>query len=221
MDYIPRRNTDLRDWAANFAVLISADPGVYGLSAPEAAAVQAASDAFAAANTAASDPSTRTSATVAARREARAALLLLVRRAAAIIRADDSVTAGQRAALGLTAPDGAPSPVPAPTTFPLIGVVGATPGRHELRFADSATPDRRAKPPGAIGLQLFCAVGDDPPGAAGAGAARLVGQYTANPIRVSHDPGEAGKTATYYARWVTRRGLTGPWSSAVSFTIAA
>lgn len=219
MDYIPRRNADLRDWAANFAALISADPGAYGLSAPEAAAVQSAADAYTSAYTAAADPSTRTGSTVAARREARAALLSVVRRAAGIIRASASVTAAQRAALGLTVPAGGPTPVPAPATFPLIGVVGATPGRHELRFADSATPDRKAKPPGAIGLQLFCAVGH------GAGAtpdgARLVGQFTANPIRVDHRAADAGKPAAYFARWVTRRGLTGPWSAGVSFTIAA
>jgi len=30
---------------------------------------------------------------------------------------------------------------------------------------------------------------------------------------------ESGKRATYFARWVTRRGKTGPWSRALTMTI--
>jgi hypothetical protein len=39
-------------------------------------------------------------------------------------------------------------------------------------------------------------------------------------VRVELNPIDAGKTASYFARWVTRTGLFGPWSLPQSMTIA-
>lgn len=219
MDYLPTRLSDLRTWADNFAGLISGDPTSYGLTAGNATTIQSAVDAFGAAYTLGTDPLTRTTATVAAMRVARVSMTQTIRQFAAIIRANPSITAMQLAGLGLTVKDTEPSPIPAPATFPLIDVLNATPGRHELRYSDSASPDSRAKPFGAIGLQLFKTVAEgEAPSPEGA---ELVGQFTTNPVHVDNDPADAGKVATYFGRWITRTGLIGPWSHGTSFTIAA
>jgi hypothetical protein len=77
---------------------------------------------------------------------------------------------------------------------------------------------KRAKPEGVIQLELRRTVetGANPdPGAAGP-----VGVFTKQPVMVEQDPADAGKTATYFGRWVTRTGLTGPWSLPIAMTIA-
>jgi hypothetical protein len=209
----------LRDWAVNFSTLITATPTAYGLTAGNATTISTAVNAFTSAYTTATDPSTRTSSSVAAMRVAKANMIVVVRQFAAIIRANPAITAEQLSDLGLTVADTEPTPIPAPTTFPLLDVVKATPNRHELRYSDSESPDSRAKPPGATSLQLFRVV-DDAEVTSPTGAS-LVGMFTTNPVRIDSSPDDAGKTATYFARWVTRRGLIGPWSNGTSFTIAA
>jgi hypothetical protein len=135
------------------------------------------------------------------------------------------VTNADKTALGLNLPNNSPSPIGAPTTFPLLSIVSAGPGTHELRYADNTTPAIRKKPAGAIGLQLFCGVATsaivDPADCS------LKDVLTTQPYLSTFDVADRGKIATYFARWVTRgrqaggsAQLVGPWSSAVSMTIA-
>ena len=219
MTYLPSRLSLLRDWAVNFSTLITASPTTYGLTAGNATTIATSVNAFVAAYTLATDPGTRTRVTVAAMHVQRAAMTTVIRQYAAIIRANPGLPAEQCAELGLTVPDLLPSPIPAPATFPLVDVINATPGRHELRYSDSANPDSRSKPAGAIGMQLFRIVGEE--AVESPDAALLVGQFTTNPVRVDNNPADTGKVATYFARWITQRGLVGPWSNGTSFTIAA
>ena len=55
----------------------------------------------------------------------------------------------------------------------------------------------------------------------GIGEARSIGLYTKNPIGVAFDEADNTKIATYWGRWANSKGQYGPWSSAVSMTIAA
>jgi hypothetical protein len=43
---------------------------------------------------------------------------------------------------------------------------------------------------------------------------------TKNPVGINFVAGDVGKVCYYAARWITRRGLVGPWSNIVSFTVA-
>ena len=45
--------------------------------------------------------------------------------------------------------------------------------------------------------------------------------YTKQPVIVKHGEDHAGSTATFFGRWVTARGLVGPWSLPAHFTICA
>jgi hypothetical protein len=217
-DYVPDNQPVLRIWAANFAARIAAAPATYGLVAADATAITAAVNAFTTAFQTANEPSTRTKPAVAAKDAAMAFMLSVVRPYAINIRNNLAVSNEDKADLGLTIVDTGRTPVPAPVTQPILSVVGATPGVHTLRYADASTPARRAKPFGAVALQVYRLVA----AAAGAdvNAAQLHAQVTRQPFTVAFEPADNGKVCTYWGRWVTRTGLVGPWSAPVSFGVA-
>lgn len=108
---------------------------------------------------------------------------------------------------------------PCTESFPLLTVLGMTPGCMTLRYADSQTPHSRAKPADAIGLLLFVAMT-----AQGQGSvhdARFIKLCTKNPVEIRFDDRDDGFVATYYGRWVTRSGDMGLWSHPTSMRIAA
>jgi hypothetical protein len=74
-------------------------------------------------------------------------------------------------------------------------------------------------PFGAVCLQLFVAVGDEI--ATDSDQARFVGSFTKAKAEVNYDASDGGKVATYFARWASQRGETGPFSLPVSLRIAA
>jgi hypothetical protein len=218
-DYIPAREEQMRAWGVNFDTLLTANPALYGLQAGDAATVHAYVAAFTVALDAAVNPGTRTIATVAAKDGAKAAMLDILRGYAQQVRNNQGVSNANKAALGLTLVDPTPTPVPAPVTAPLLALVAATPGVQTLRFADASTPDKRAKPAGTIGMQLFVAIAATMP-AGGPDAARFKAFVTRQPFGVTFDPADKGLTAYYYARWQTRTGLVGPWSAVGAMVIA-
>jgi hypothetical protein len=213
-DYIPKSDSAVRDWLRNFASLIAANPNKYALTAADAAVLTSTSDAYSSAYDTAVAPSTRTSSNIADKDSQRAAAIGTARTYAQMIRATGAISNEDKIALGLRPANLSRTPIPAPRTAPLIMITGARSGTHELRYADTTTPNSRRKPPGAIQLQLSMVEGDAP--ATNPDAAKLVGLYTKQPVIVEHDATSNGKTATYFARWVTRRGLLGPWSLPVS-----
>jgi hypothetical protein len=46
--------------------------------------------------------------------------------------------------------------------------------------------------------------------------AQYVGEYGRNPITVSHEFKDGGRTATYFGRWIGARNEHGPWSIPIS-----
>jgi hypothetical protein len=216
--YIPSKEALLLAFATNFSTLITAVPATYGLTAPDAVAIAAVVNPFAAAYALATNPATRTTITIDTKDTAKAAMLVTVRRYAQLIKSDVAVNDEDKLALGIGIRDLVPTPIVAPATFPLLNPVGAGPLTHELRFADNLTPDSRAKPAGALGMQLFRSIGVVPPGSAA--AASFLAFVTKQPYVSAFDEADKNKTAYYYARWQTRTGLVGPWSQVASFTIA-
>lgn len=216
--YIPLKDSLCKDWLVNFAARITAAPATYGLTAAEALTICNAVNAFVAAYTIAIDPSTRTRASVADKDAMKAAALAISRPYAQLVRRNNGVSNQDKLDLGLTIVDTSPTPIPAPQTSPILSIVGATPLQHTLRYVDQNTPTKRAKPAGVIFLELMCQTSATPlTDPALIGFKQL---STANPVAVDFVQADAGKTAYYAARWVTRRGLLGPWSNIVSFTVA-
>lgn len=124
-------------------------------------------------------------------------------------------------AAGIRPPNPARDPIFCPQTSPILTILGNTPGAQTITFKDPTQEEKRAKPFGALALQLFLAVtdGDDP---APLAEARFHGLYmSSNRIAVEFGQNDDGRLATYYARWCGRREEVGPWSWPVSMRIAA
>ena len=56
-----------------------------------------------------------------------------------------------------------PAPIGPPTTSPIVTIECGNRLQQVLRFVDSATPTRKAKPAGALGVEIWNKVGTTPP----------------------------------------------------------
>ncbi len=221
-DYIPAKDADFAAWSENFATLIAATPTNYGLTAGQAAPITAANTAFQAAYATAINPTTRTSPAIAAKDVARADAEVLERQIAMIVRNNPAVSDALKTGLGLTIPKTTPTPIPAPTTPPQLLFVSATPQAATLAYRDTGSPAGKAKPAGAIGVELWRNVGTVP--ATDPAQCAFVGIVTKAPFGQSFAAGEVGKIATFFARFSTRSGpagvaQTGPWSAPLTFNV--
>lgn len=216
--YIPVAQESLRTWANNFAALITAGPATYGLVAGDATTIQNAADDYDAKLTLALDPGTRSPASIADKDASRMSLLGVARPYAIMIRNNAGVSDENKVALGLTIPDRNPTQIPAPTTLPLLNVAMATPLQQTLEYSDATTPMSKAKPFGAIALLVFAKTSataiTDPE------LLTYAKQVSKSPFVLDYAPGDQAKVAYIAARWVTRKGLLGPWSAITAAVVA-
>lgn len=214
--YIPATDSGFDDFAVNFADLLTADPSAYGEDAGVASTVQSAVDDWHAAYLLATNPNTRTTPVIADKDAARVVAAATIRPVAQRINSNTSVTNQQREDLGLTVRKEFPTPVPAPTSAPTLALLQSIPNQQKLSIRDENTPTSKAKPFGVVGVEVFRAVGEaavmDP------SEASLLARSTVTPVYLGNASGDAGMTATYFARWTTRSGpngiaQVGPWSA--------
>lgn len=216
--YIPPTDSGLNTWAANFSAVIAASPATYGLATGDATAITSAYNLYHAAYLLATNPTTRTAPTVAAKDVQKAASLITFRQYAILIGANAGVSDMAKSAAGLTVRATGRTPIPAPGTAPILGFVGATPLVQTLKYSDTSTPTTKAKPFGALQLELWVDI--QPIGTPGVLAnAVFIGLQTKSPLAVNFLTANVGKVANYWGRWVTRRGLVGPWSALLSHAI--
>ena len=224
--YIPTQDQGLDNWANTFQAAIAASPGTYGLAAGDATAITAAYNSYHAAyllggvvqpHSQPVNPATRTPATVAAKDSAKASALITFRTYAQIVQNNAGVSDMDKSAIGITIRKTSRTPIPAPGTTPLMALVGSTHLQQTLRFADSATPTVKAKPFGAMQMELWRGIGTaaitDPT------LCDFYGLITKTPFPVDFVSGDVGKFATYFARWTTRTGKPGPWSTSLVIAI--
>jgi hypothetical protein len=218
-DYIPSDDAQFGIWAQAFASGISTNPPLYMMTQAQAASIQAAVNDFIAKLAIARNENTRTKPTVIDKDNSRAACESLCRSYAILIKENEGIDDGDKVRIGVRPVNPSRERRDCPQSAPLMNILGNTPGCQTLRFADSNTPDSKAKPFGASELQLFMAVTT----AEGAplSDAKFIGKYTKNPIAVEFGAEDDGKIATYYARWSSVRGDTGPFSLPVSMRVAA
>jgi hypothetical protein len=172
--------------------------------------------AFQTAYTASTEPTTRTSVTIAATDTARVNALAVVRPLAVQCSLNAGVSDGNKTALGVTVRKTTPTPIPAPTTSPTLSLVAAIHNQHTLTYRDQATPTSKAKPFGAVALELWQAIGTTP--AVDPDQCKMIKRITKGPFVVAFDGLSVGKVATYFGRWVTQSGVggestSGPWSA--------
>jgi hypothetical protein len=217
--YIPAKDAEASLWMQTFANGIAANPSTYQLSSSDATTISNAVNAFKDALAVTSDPATRTVTSIATKDDTRATAENLCRQYAMLIKLNAGISDANKLAIGVRPVNPNRSPINVPDSSPLLNVIGATPGSQTVRYADTSTPDSGKKPFGAVQLQLFVAIGTTPTN--DETTAQLYGQFTKNPVGVAFDPADDGKVATYFGRWVSRKGDVGPWSLPVSMRIAA
>ncbi len=217
-DYIPGPDADFQAWVANFVTYASANMAALGLVPADLTPISSAQTTF---NADFADHFAARAAAQAAKQakdQARAALTANIRPLVRRLQASTQVTDAEKAALGITVRDAEPSPIGPPTTAPLVSIECGNRLQHTLRFVDSATPTRKAKPPGTLGVEIWNHVGDAPPTEADL---RFVAVDTSAPFVLNYNSADGGRTAYYWLRWVSPTGERGPWSEQAQATIAA
>ena len=204
-----------------FADGIAANPGLYQVTAPDAAACVAAVNDFVAKYAAWNNPATRTIGTLEAKDAAKASALGICRVFYRQIQINNGITNENKLLIGVTPLSNAKTRRNCPQTSPAVAVVASTPAAHTVQFRDSTDLTRRGLPMGATMCQLFVEIGAENAGTFDETKARFVGNYTLNPMAVVFDDADRGKQATYFARWGGKRNEFGQWSLPVSMTIAA
>lgn len=198
-----------------YEVKLAGDSTSLNFTAAEVAAVKAVNDAFEAqldewdARQLAEDEAAE------AKKGGRAAVLMEIRRQRNISYADTSVSDETRAGYGLPPRDTTKTASAAPTTAP-IGWVDYGKLKHVVHFRDAATPDRKAKPKGTRGCDIYRSVGKTP-------ETEMDFRYVANdsdsPYTISYEMADAGKKVYYVLRWVSTTGEAGEWSETIEATV--
>ena len=154
-------DSELLAGANNFATLISATPSAFSLVAAQATAYAALNTAFASAYASAINPSTRTKIAITAKNTARKALVSNTLLLAEFVLRSPTVSNAQKESLGLKVKT-PPSPVPAPSSAPLVDFISAVSRTVRIRIHDGATP-KRAKPAGVKSATIYSFVGPTAP----------------------------------------------------------
>jgi hypothetical protein len=166
-----------------------------------------------------------------------------IRPVSAFVQSWSGTTDADRAAIGISVRATGGTPVPPPTSRPVVLVESGSRLTHRLRIADLgdahegplATP-RGKRPKGTLGAEVYVALinANEPvpgPPAFGAGAAapsaedrggyRFLRTVTGGSAEVSFQPPQGGKQAAYLVRWISATGEPGPWGETILATIAA
>jgi hypothetical protein len=221
--WLPLKDQELLPFVTNFSSKVSAAPTTYGLVAADATALAALVTAFNTALATASNPSTRTKTAVANKNVAKVQLVADMRVLAKRIQANPAVTVGQKTDLGLPIHAVVPSPVPPPTTTPIVNIAAKGIRTITLRLADQTTPTKKSKPAGTFGAEIYSYVTPTPGGTLPTSLEqwRFEGVATKNIFDVDYTGDDVGKTANIVARWLGSKGEPGPVSAPISGMIAA
>ena len=217
-DYLPGPDADYQAWVSNFVTYANANLAALGLVAADMTPVTTAQTAW---NSGFAAHVAAVAAAKAAKQtkdESRAALTGNIRPLVRRLQASAVVSDAEKASLGITVRQ-EPSPIGPPTTSPIVSVECGNRLQHTLRFVDSATPTRKAKPAGVLGVEIWNKVGTTPP--AGESDLRFVAVDTNAPFVLNFDSADGNKVSYYWLRWVSPTGERGPWSEPAQATIAA
>lgn len=216
---IPSQDEPAEQYMRQYAEIVAGNYASYFLSLADSAALTLATGNYTTAWNRYKNPITTGPLALTQKDETRNAAEALVRLYSIQIKFNQAISTELKQALGIRQPNPGRTPVDSPTTMPVLSIVGALPGSQTLRFVDNTSPTRRAKPANASLMELWLAIGAE--AASDRSTARSIGLFTKNPIGIAFEESDNQKIATYWGRWANRKGQYGPWSSAVSMTIAA
>lgn len=221
--YLPTREADLLIWAANLNARLAADSLRYGVSLTMQTDYAALFSAFSAAYTAANEDITRTPVTIQVKNTAKQNLLdgsNGIREIVDFVQGNPATTDEMRQELQITVPDPTNTPVPVPSTAPVIQIVRASGTYVTINLRNAETPDSRAKPFGVAAAAVLTAFGPVAPDLSDKSAWTWQGNVT-RPHEVTLEfPGApSGMTVWITSIWQNTRGETGPPSQPISAQI--
>lgn len=163
---IPKKDSSLVPWGANFDAKATLSPITYSLSAPQALSFHTNYVAYAAAYTAvanAREAGSRSKLLTETLSTARTNFLKVARELYGIVQGSNSVSDANKADIGVHVRKTNPTPIPPPDQGPVVSVVSTIGNTVQIRLRDAARPSRRARPAGAVGASVFSAVAATPP----------------------------------------------------------
>ncbi|MEM1027226.1 MAG: hypothetical protein AAGJ38_04005 [Planctomycetota bacterium] len=210
----PRTQKGLYDFGVNAtSQLETKGPAAFGLSDAQASEWVDAISAYNTLYTQCQNPTQRTPSKVEDKRTARAELIRVTRKLSAIVQAAETTTDTLRRDLGLPIRDTSPTPIPAPQNSPVLTVSNVS-GRTitftlRERLEDGEPSERRGKPEGVAGANVFYATGETAPTAIEAWT--FVGGFTRTTESLwMPESVPAGANVWLTAQWFNRRQETGP-----------
>lgn len=218
-DYIPRKDAAFLAWGEGFARGVAQHYEHLGLTQQDVDWIELWTGRFADAYQPTQSAESRTTALVKAKNEMRKQVEAIYRSYAQRIKHHPGVSNQDLIGLGIHVDDATKTPIGTPRSAPILRRMMSKSGGHILRYADENSPFLNRKPYGMWVIQIYANVDDayNP----NPDTARHVGDYGRQPIRINWSAKLTGKTVTYFGRWVTRKGLKGPWSGPVFISVAS
>lgn len=211
--YMPRADAAAVQFMCRFVDALRERPAVYRVSSDELAALEQAVGQFVQAFSVASNPVTRTKPAITTKDERRLSAELACRPIYLRIKVDPEISDADKIAAAIRPVNASRRRTAPPSEKPSIQLQSLTTSSHVLVWMGGA------KPRGAVGLQLFRSLSQDDDETPV--APEYLGTYSRNPIHISYHREDNRKLATYIARWIDRRGRTGPWSNRVQAVVTA
>jgi hypothetical protein len=193
-----------------------AAPADFGLTAAEAAALQGDLENFENSLDEWDAVNAQYDSKLEAKNAAREQALTRGRGQRRITRAHTGISNELLASAGLAPYDDVKTASASPTSAP-VAMVDFGKLRHTVNFRDTAMPDSIKKPDGILGAEIWLKIGGEAP--VDNKECQYLATDTATPYLNTFGAADAGKTAWYLLRWVSKNGDKGDWSEAVSATI--
>ncbi len=212
-DYIPVTDQDYDQWLTNFVTYARDNQAELGLSDADLAPLLASYPQWQTSWSELQVAQTAVETARQAKTDQRQLTQDQARSLVAMIQANPAVTDTQRVALQITVKSTIRSATPIPTTRPLPRLEQTGRLQHTIHFVDETTPNRRAKPSGIRGCQIWVFVGDTAP--LDPNDFQYLGTDTRTPYVSNFESEEGGQLAHYYLRWVNTRDEPGPWSNPI------
>jgi hypothetical protein len=217
-DYIPRSDGDFNNWQSNLLALSTENATAWEIPLPRIAEVKESTTNWETKYAKTINRQNRTTADVRAKEDARAECTEQLRKfVAQYLSFNDKVEDSDRELLGLTIRSNSRTPVPVPCTSPMANIDISIRMQHNFTIVDSSLPQRRSKPEGVMGCEIWAKIDGEAP----KDASELM--HLATATRASHtvnfDGNKTGKVVYYWLRWINKRLQPGPWSAMYSAII--
>lgn len=217
--YMPAKLSELRTWALNFASLIISAPATYGLTVPQATLINNAFADFDADYAASTTPGTRTPVTVAQTEVSAANFRAQVQQHLPLIQYAVGSNPATCATLGITFRKTTKTPIPEPTAVPDLAIERIEPLALVIRLKELGAVGN-ALPNDVTGYEVASKVGlTNPPNSPE--DLEIIGTGSRRFYSLSFSSGDIGKQVSLAVRYMTAKGLRGPWSSILTTTVVS